>query len=447
MQDTNTKMANIIEQQDLLKGLTNDRIALLMQNPVGDIPPFLVAAEAERRRAASQQATGDVGKESVVDMLTRQLANVPQNIQAPMKAPPKMPPPMMQPQMQPQMAGIGALPQGQQQMAEGGPVRRFAAQGFVAPTVSDLASGITALGPEEYARLKEEERIKSLGRGKARYLLENPTVPTTESEQAENEFRAATEGPFSGFYTPESVYEAAQKLKDVTTRTAAPPVSNGMTADDRRAPTNPATDSAPPSSTTGTTDTSPENKYKAMEADMRKRLEGLYGDEETSGWENAQKWFAASQQIMNPDATLMQSLVNAGSAFADISGEQAAEQRRAAQAREEALLNYDLQIMQGDRASEAAAAAKAEERAFELQKGRQLRPSDAIGALGDLIKGIDKRLEDSGMMLDEATKQSLVKERQMYEMQLANIMKAGGYGVSGVVTTDDVNAAIGAGAR
>ena len=87
-------MANLIEQANLLKGLTNDRIALLMQNPVGDIPPFLVAAEAERRRAASQQATGDVGKESVVDMLTRQLANVPQNIQAPMRAPPQMPPPL-----------------------------------------------------------------------------------------------------------------------------------------------------------------------------------------------------------------------------------------------------------------------------------------------------------------------------------------------------------------
>jgi hypothetical protein len=326
-------------------------------------------------------------------------------------------------------------------------VRRFAAQGFVAPTVSDLASGITSLTPEEYARRQREEKIKAMPPGKARYLLENPTVPTTEAKQAEDAFRAATEGPFSGFYTPEGVYEAAQDLKNVTTRTAAPPASNGMTADDRRAPTNPAPDSAPPSSTTGTADTSPENKYKSMEADMRKRLEGLYGNEETSNWENAQKWFAMSQQIMNPDATLMQGLVNAGSAYAEISGNQAAEQRQSERAREEALLNYDMQIMQGDRASEAAAAAKADERAFELQKGKQLRPSDAIGALGDLIKGIDKRLEDSGTMLDDATKQSLVKERQMYEIQLANIMRAGGYGASGVVTIDDVNAAIGAGAR
>jgi hypothetical protein len=175
-----------------------------------------------------------------------------------------------------------------------------------------------------------------------------------------------------------------------------------------------------------------------MEADMRKRLEGLYADEETSNWENAQKWFAMSQQIMDPDATLMQGLINAGSAYAEISGDQAAEQRQSDRMREEAMLNYDMQIMQGDRASEAAAAAKAEERAFELQKGQQLRPSDAIGAIGDLIKGIDKRLEDSGMMLDDAERQSLLKERQMYEMQLASIMKSGGYGASGVVTRDQL---------
>jgi len=199
------------------------------------------------------------------------------------------------------------------------------------------------------------------------------------------------------------------------------------------------TPSKPPSSTAGTNDTSPENKYKAMEADMRKRLEGLYEDEGASNWENAQKWFAMSQQIMNPDATLMQGHVNAGAAYAEIAGNQAADQRQADRAREEALLNYDLQIMQGNRASEAAAAAKAEERAFELQKGQQLRPADAIGALGDLIKGIDKRLEDSGMMLDDAEKQALLRERQMYEMQLASIMKGGGYGASGVITRDQLS--------
>ena len=118
-------MANIIEQQDLLKGLPDARLSLLLQSPDASIPPFLVAAEAQRRQSIRQQFAGDGGKESVVDTLTKQLSNVPQNIQAPMRTPPQMPPPM-----QPQMAGIGALPQGQQQMANGGPVRRFASDGF-----------------------------------------------------------------------------------------------------------------------------------------------------------------------------------------------------------------------------------------------------------------------------------------------------------------------------
>jgi len=419
-------MANIIEQQDLLKGLTNDRLSLLLQKPDASIPPFLVAAEAQRRQAISQQFAGDGGKESVVDMLTKQLSNVPQNIQAPMKAPPQMPPP----QMQPQMAGIGALPQG---MANGGPVRRFAAQGFVAPTVSDLASGITSLTPEEYARRQREEKIKAMPPGKARYLLENPTVPTTEAKQAEDAFRAATEGPFSGFYTPEGVYEAAQDLKNVTTRTAAPPVSNGMTADDRRAPTNPAPDSAPPSSTTGTDDTSPENKYKSMEADMRKRLEGLYGNEETSNWENAQKWFAMSQQIMNPDATLMQGLVNAGSAYAEISGDQAAKQRQSERAREEALLNYDLQIMQGDRASEAAAAADARERAYKLEDRASIDADSMLKYYGDQY-GATLKLAEAEM--DPVKKEDLLKQAESFRILAADLI-SGGDG-SGVVTRDQI---------
>ena len=427
-------MTNLIQQANTLKGLTNEHIARLMQQPDGSMPAFLVAAEAERRRAMSQQFAGDAGTESVVDMLTRQLANVPQNIKAPMKTPPQMPPPM-----QPQMAGIAALPQGQQAMAGGGPVRRFNTGSIVTPTVAGLAGVATGETREQYLERVKRERADAMLPGKAKFLLQNPTLPKTEAQLAEEEVRAANTGLLSGFYSDDSRYDAAQALLDVQNRTAAPPVNGGMTADDRRAPTNPAPDSAPPSSTTGTQDTSAENKYKAMEADMRKRLEGLYADEQPSNWENAQKWFAMSQQIMNPDASLMEGLVNAGSAYSAISADQAAEARQADRAREEALLNYDMQIMQGDRASEAAAAAKAEERAFELQKGQQLRPADAIGALGDLIKGIDKRLEDSGMMLDDAEKQALLKERQMYEMQLASIMKSGGYGASGVITRDQLS--------
>lgn len=419
-------MANLIEKANLLKGLTNDRIALLMQNPVGDIPPFLVAAEAERRRAASQQATGDVGKESVVDMLTRQLANVPQNIQAPMRAPPQMPPPMMQPQM----AGIGALPQG---MANGGPVRRFDVGSLVTPTVAGLAGVATGETREQYLARVKKERTDAMQPGKAKFLLQNPTVPKTEAQLAEEEVRATTTGPLSGFYSDESRYDAAQELLDVKNRTAAPLVSNGMTAEDRRAPTNPAPQSAPPSSTTGTADTSFENKYKAMEADMRKRLEGLYGNEETSNWENAQKWFAMSQQIMNPDATLMQGLVNAGSAYAEISGDQAAEQRQAARAREEALLNYDMQIMQGDRAAEAAAAANAQERAYKLEDRASIDADSMLKYYGDQY-GATLKLAEAEM--DPVKKEDLLKQAESFRILAADLI--GGGDGSGVVTRDQI---------
>ena len=43
-------MPNIVEQQDLLKGLPDAAIAKLMQAPSGQIPTFLVAAEAQRRQ-------------------------------------------------------------------------------------------------------------------------------------------------------------------------------------------------------------------------------------------------------------------------------------------------------------------------------------------------------------------------------------------------------------
>ena len=409
-------MANIIEQQDLLKGLTNDRLSLLLQKPDASIPPFLVAAEAQRRQAISQQFAGNGGKESVVDMLTKQLSNVPQNIQAPMKAPPQMPPPMMQPQM----AGIGALQQG---MAHGGPVRRFDVGSLVTPTVAGLAGVATGETREQYLARVKKERTDAMLPGKAKFLLQNPKVPKTEAQLAEEEVRAANTGLLSGFYSDESRYDAAQNLNDVKNRTAAPPVSNGMTADDRRAPTNPAPDSAPPSSTTGTADTSFENKYKSMEADMRKRLEGLYGNEETSNWENAQKWFAMSQQIMNPDATLMQGLVNAGSAYAEISGDQAAEQRQADRAREEALLNYDMQIMQGDRASEAAAAAKADDRAFELQKLNMVGGKTLVDAYIEQMKSIDRKITET---FDVDEKARLVAQLEGLNIKLAQLTKTGG---------------------
>lgn len=307
-------MPNIIEQQDLLKGLPDARLAMLMQNPVGDIPPFLVAAEAQRRQAIRQQFSGAGSKESVVDTLTKQMANVPQNVQAPMQTPPQIPPPMMAPQ-----AGIGAIPQ---QMAHGGQVQRYAPGGQIQPMwkIPDY-SGILP-------------RVGDWVGSTAKSVYDYATTPW--GEQA----TPAEETPASNFDIP--------ALPDKPIPSPSPKYSTaGEPA--------PYTDLTPKTKTdTTTADTSIENQAKAKEAGFRKRLEELYRTEEPSNWEEAQKWFAMSQQIMNPDANLMQGLVNAGSVYAQAEAEQASAQREDERALAEMLLKYDMAQYEDQQARESA---------------------------------------------------------------------------------------------
>lgn len=149
-------MPNIIEQQDLLKGLPDTRLAMLLQNPVGDIPPFLVAAEAQRRQAIRQQFAGSENKESVVDSLTKQIANVPQNIGAktsPTEEVPDLKGILEKNQEIQDQISSQQEKDASQSMASGGIVRRFAGGGVasLAPkgTYYGFSSGIpaqTALG-------------------------------------------------------------------------------------------------------------------------------------------------------------------------------------------------------------------------------------------------------------------------------------------------------------
>ena len=328
-------MPNIIEQQDLLKGLPDERLATLMQAPTGGIPPFLVAAEAQRRQSIREQFSGGTN-ESVVDTLTKQLSNVPQNIQTPMRAPPKMPPPM-QPQMQPQMAGINSLPQGQQQMAEGGMVQRYQEGGKIQPMwtipnyggaipkvmdwVGDKASDLYDYATTSYSDMK-------------------PGADTTEEEVA----------PGSGIldinYPDVKIVPGRNPLPD---RPSTPPNPNA-----------------------GKENTSPTNKEAPAQDEIRKRIEELYGSEDPSSWENAQKWFAMSQQIMDPDVNLLQGLVNAGSVYAQAEAEQARAAREDLRNREESLLKYDINKMESDAATEAA--------------GLKARTDVATGQLDDLYR-------------------------------------------------------------
>jgi len=420
-------MPNIIEQQDLLKGLPDARLMTLLQKPMGDIPPFLVAAEAQRRQQIRQQFAGSGSKESVVDTLTKQLANVPQNVNAPARTPPMIPqtPPMqgvMALQQQQEMADIA---QQAQTMRSGGMVQRYQSQGLVTPTVDSLAAGIAGMSLEEYKRKIEKERIEKLGPGKARYLLENPTLPTSEAEKAEREFYAATEGPFSEFYSPESVYAAAQEAEKQTARsnrifpTLPPGASGGMNF----AP------AQPKGGPQGGPEAAAEMQPKEGETpdEYRARLEKLLAAQEPSGWENAQKYFAMAQQFLDPSKTTMESLVGAGQAFSQSAGEQARAQREAKLALERGLLEYDMEKSQSREEAEQNASKNRVE-SFKYQADQALREADlyrkaaddAKSELNDYIKSsvlppeaddprvieLKKRIQDANGKLNEAVRRS-----------------------------------------
>lgn len=415
-------MPNIIEQQDLLKGLPDNRLAMMMQNPTGDIPPFLVAAEAQRRQSIRQQFSGGP-QESVVDTLTKQMANVPQNIQAPAQMPPQMPPPQMQqmPQQMPQQgAGVAALQGQQQAMRRGGMVQRYQDGSLVTPSVQSMAASITGMTPEEYMRQKEAERIAALGPGKAKYLLQNPTVPTTESEIAAQEFKAATEGPFSSFYSPQSVYEAAQAVTNPATPSRTP-VITGMTAEERqmmqRAPTaSPAFDPRDPSAGKKETSTNNQAKTDISVDEYKKYLEDIYGvraedseyirnkikemysSEEPSGWESAQKWFAAAQAAIQPGQTNMQSAINALSTLGSGYAEERAAERASRRDMEEALLKQDIADRQAAGQSDRdIAKAVLDFKLAQEERDRAARSSAYEAQLGGYTKQADYAMKKAEM--------------------------------------------------
>ena len=440
-------MPNIIEQQDLLKGLPDTRLAMLLQNPIGDIPPFLVAAEAQRRQAIRQQFARSEGKESVVDTLTKQLANVPQNIPAPTRSPPMIP-------QTPQMQGVAALqaqqavqqmaqPQEGQMMRSGGMVQRYQSQGLVTPTVDSLAASISGMSLEEYKRKLEQEKIAKLGRGKARYLLENPTLPTSEAEKAKQEFYAATEGPFSGFYSPESAYAAAQELAKNNERDSRvfPKLPAGAAGGMNFVP-------APTKAAAAPVETPPPEPGETQD-EYRARLEKLLAAQEPSDWEKAQGYFAMAEQFLDPSKTTMQSLVGAGQAFAQSAGEQARAQREVDLARERGLLEYDI----GERDRKAAIEAERAKREYESLLKREERgilgAKEAMSYFGTEIKALYDQMKDidENMMLSpeekKLEKDSIKAQIDGYRMQASFLMRGSGYNTGNAITLDQLRALAG----
>ena len=379
-------MPNIIEQQDLLKGLPDTRLMTLLQNPVADIPPFLVAAEAQRRQALRQQFAGSENKESVVDTLTKQLANVPQNIPAPAQRPSQVPP-------TPPMMGVAALQQQQamqqaaqqaapQQMRGGGMVQRYQAGGIadtskVAPELTFKDEVLRGLGrtydwladpfgyyteqfggpPSAYFGIDPESIVKNrqkvIDAEEAKKLGEYYAMNNREIEAAKR--RSAMPEP----KTPEQLAEEArikQQYADYArSRSEVPTPEPGETEDEFRA-----------------------------------RYEALLRAQEPSDWEKAQKWAAMAEQFLDPSKTTMQSIAGAAKAFAEGAGAEQRAAREGQLALEKGLLEYD--IGKADAEIERAAAARREQ--IETQKFYAEQAQGQIKAITTLMDDVARNKAD-----------------------------------------------------
>jgi len=457
-------MPNIIEQQDLLKGIPDNRLAMMMQNPTGDIPPFLVAAEAQRRQAIRQQFAGGP-QESVVDTLTKQLAGVPQNIQAQPKAPPQMPPPMMQQMPQQQMpqqpqqagqetAGVAALQQQmpqqapQQAMRRGGVVQRYDVGGSVQSSFYNPQPG--ASNAEQTAQtymflnpgMTYEEALQRAGIGQP---LARPTVGELAAAQAGRSGVTGV-GNYSVLRRPSEAPLSESAIEEAATGSATPPqrvpippgASMGMSFTPRMpdvTPEKPVAETDP-----GKENTSPENKGKMSLEEYRRQLEGvlgvnaedseyikgkireLYGDSEPSNWEKSQKWFAAAQAAIQPGQNNWQAAINAAAAFGGGMADERTSEREGQRALAEAMLRYEMADMQDRRQSEREIAKAS--LAFQIQEQEDAEARDAaarserLGAqklfieqggagvkeYGDVLLSLEKRKAE---YIESLTKDSL----------------------------------------
>lgn len=371
-------MPNIIEQQDLLKGLPDTRLAMLLQNPVGDIPPFLVAAEAQRRQAIRQQFAGSENKESVVDSLTKQLANVPQNIPAPTRTPPMIPP-------TPEMQGVAALqaqqmaqPQEGQMMRGGGMVQRYQGAGVVMPLQQRIQSIMEQFGVNEGDALKMIENNPSIAVPKIEGDLGRPFyAPETNTEPA----ASPLELNIPVFTTSPGQYEKRQRElmreKKYQEMDSYPgyagnmagfqrPDMSGMTTEEVMRDLEAQRRQIEMQNNQNTNDPTAQQQPGETPDEFRARLEALYAAQEPSDWEKAQKYFAMAEQFLDPSKTTMQSVAGAGQAFAQSAAQIARDQREAELAREKAMLEYDMTLAQ-----QRSAALEAEKQRTSLSADQQ----------------------------------------------------------------------------
>jgi hypothetical protein len=467
-------MPNIIEQQDLLKGLPDARLAMLLQNPMGDIPPFLVAAEAQRRQAIRQQFASESPKESVVDTLTKQIANVPQNVNATSRTPPNVPPtPPMQGvmalQQQQAMAGIAQQAQRPQQMRGGGMVQRYQGAGLVQPVgnrVQEIADQFNVTVEEAAQMMRNNPSLAApqieSDLGKPFYVPES----NAEAPAEETRFFGYTIGDIGKMASglglapfarglgldPASVAQSREELDRAATerKNSTDAYRQAYESGYRgigQMPT--AATATPPPKPKPRPDDLVKPQAGETEDEFRARIEALMAAQEPSDWEKAQRWFAMSEQFLDPSKTTMQSVAGAGRAFAEQSAAMSAAERDANLAREKALLEYDMGIAAEKRAIEAERAKREYESELKREERGVLGAKDAMGYFGTEIKALYDQMEaiDENMMIPQAekdaAKKSIREQIDAYRLQAAALMKSSGYNAGNVVTLDELRALAG----
>jgi hypothetical protein len=191
----------------------------------------------------------------------------------------------------------------------------------------------------------------------------------------------------------------------------------------------------PENSTAGTSTENKDIAAAGAEENFRDRIEALYGQTGLSDWEKAQKWFAASQQFLEPDQTLMQSVVGAAAAFAGGAAEERAAEREALIAKEKALLEWDMSRYDTQQRAAAETARDAEQYRRELEKEGRFFIKDQASILADQITSIRSQIAKLDPMADEGQIARLQADLGNLEARLSYIYETrGGMDYSGLRT-------------
>ena len=175
-------MMNILEKEDLIKGLPDNVLQQQMQAPTGELPQFLLISEIQRRTDMRKKLQEQPKQETISDQIMMEgiMANRP-----PIQ--PQMPP--MPPQMP--MPPMGMAQGGVVRMANGGEVERIRqvindliAQGAPQEQIDDLIQQLRLYGERNIAGRDQEIAGEYANIARDLYgVQDEPVVSMDDSEQ------------------------------------------------------------------------------------------------------------------------------------------------------------------------------------------------------------------------------------------------------------------------